>query len=172
MSIIIIFNYNRMKYYLILLAILILFIFYYSNNESFINRNELNNLFLNNKKQIYKVNILKNKQDINQCFKKCNYNDCLKLKYLKRNYENCLECQKNKNKCYNNLLTNGSCDSCGSSLKKFNCNDLNYYSCPPLNDVYNNKGTSPYYLEVIDKKKVTSPYNQSCLFCWNLKSYL
>jgi hypothetical protein len=164
-----------MKYYFILLVIVILFLlfFYYNNLENFKNytRNKVNNLFLKNDKNIYKINILKNEEDFNECFKKCNYSDCLKLKLMKQNYKKCMQCQSNNKKCFNNLLSNGVCDNCGSNLKKFNCNDINNYACPNLHDVFNEKGVDPYYLEIINKNNITSPYNQSCLFCWNLKNY-
>lgn len=164
-----------MKYYFIflLLSVLFLFCYYLRNSEKFKNytRKQVNNLFLNNTNNIYKINILKKKQDIDECFKKCNYSDCLKLKIMKENYNNCIKCQSNNKKCFNNLFAKGSCDMCGNNLKKFNCNDNNYYSCPNLNDIFNEKGNEPYYLEVIDKNNITSPYNQSCLFCWNLKNY-
>jgi hypothetical protein len=178
MQIIIFFYYNRMKYNLILFIFILLYFcyFYYFKYEKFINYKktikETNDMFLNNKNKIYKLNIIKKKEDINKCFKKCNPNDCIKLNLMKNNYDNCNKCQANENKCFNNLVSNGVCDPCGENLKKFNCNDLNYYSCPKLNDIYNKNGNEPYYLEVTDKNNITSPYNQSCLFCWNIKNYL
>ena len=162
-----------MKYYFILLLLIILFFYYLKKIENFKNftRSQVNNLFLNNKNNIYKVNIIKNKEDIEQCNKKCGYSDCLKLKLMKDNYDNCIQCQKDNNKCFNNLFSKGVCDNCGDNLLKLNCNDINNYSCPKLNDIYNEKGTQPYYLEIVDKNNISSPYNQSCLFCWNLKNY-
>lgn len=174
MQIIIIYPNNRMKYYLILLLLLI-FIYYLNNYivfEKFKNLNYLNNLFLNNQSSIYKVNIQKQKKNINECYKKCNYNDCYKLELMKKNYDRCISCQKNENKCFNNLIQGGICEPCGNNLSKFNCNDLNNYSCPDLSNIYNKKGVQPYFLEVKNKNLINNPYDQSCLFCWNIKNYL
>lgn len=163
-----------MKYIFILLIITILYYYLnnYVNTEYFNNIKHLNNLFLNNQKSLYKVNILKDKKDIDECYKKCNSNDCYKLEVMKKNYENCLSCQNNESKCFNNLVKGGICESCGDVLDKFNCNNLNNYACPNLNDVYNKKGIQPYFLEVKNQNLKNNPYDQSCLFCWNLKNYL
>ena len=162
-----------MKYILFFIIIILFFFYYIFKLENFKNytRKQVNQLFLNNKNHIYKLNIVKNEKDVEECFKKCDFNDCLKLKIKKKNYNNCIQCQKNNNKCFNNLSTGGLCDDCGDNLKKFNCHDIKNYACPDLKDVFNNKGYAPYYLEIIDKNKISSPYNQSCLFCWNLKNY-
>ena len=154
--------------------LLILFLFYFYDLESFKNfsKKNANLLFLkNNNKHIYNVNILKKKSDINDCFKKCNFNDCIKLKKMKENYNKCFKCQNNDNKCFNNLNTGGICESCGDNLKKFDCNDLNYYACPDLHNVFSKNSSEPYYLEINNDNNITSPYKQACLFCWNLKSF-
>ena len=173
MCIIIIYPNNRMKYFLILFLITILL--YYFNTliiENFKNLNYLNNLFLNNQKSIFKVNIKKEKKDIDECYKKCNSNDCYKLEIMKKNYNKCISCQKNKNKCFNNLIQGGNCESCSNNLKKFDCYNLNNFACPDLSNVYNKKGVQPYFLEIKNKNLINNPYDQSCLFCWNLKNYL
>ncbi len=177
MQIIIFFYYNRMKYNLILFIIILLYFcyFYYFKYEKFNNYTtikEANNMFLNNKNKVYKLNIIKKKEDIDKCYQKCNPSDCIKLGLMQKNYDKCNKCQKNKNNCFNNLSSNGICDQCGKNLKKFNCNDINHFACPKIHDIFNKTGNKPYYLEVINKNDITSPYNQSCLFCWNIKNYL
>jgi len=171
-----------MNYIVILFVIVLMIIFIllnfknnYTKNETFLNVNQsqLNNLFLKNKNTLYKVNLKKQKlTNINECFKKCNFQDCLKLKKMQEKYNQCMTCQIDDNKCYQNLLDNGNCQSCGNVLNKFNCQDLNYFSCPQINDIYNKKGKEPYYLEIINQHDITSPYDQKCLFCWNLKNYI
>lgn len=171
--------------YYIFLIFLIVFLFIYLNKyEKFVNyqnktkplifdKNQYNNFILKNQDKVYRVNLIKNKEDINDCYKKCNFSDCLKLEFMKKKYEKCISCQKNNsNKCFNNLPSNGTCDDCGENLNRFNCNDINKFACPNLKDVYNINGIEPYYLQVINEKNITSPYKQSCLFCWNLKNYL
>jgi|SaaInlStandDraft_7_1057024.scaffolds.fasta_scaffold25558_3 hypothetical protein len=179
MRIIIFFYYNRMKYNLILfififIIIIVFLYFYYYKYEKFKNYTikEANNMFLKNKNKVYKLNIIKKEEDMDKCYQKCNPSDCMKLDLMKNNYDKCNKCQNNKNNCFNNLSSTGICDPCGKNLKKFNCNDINKFACPKIHDVFNKTGTKPYYLEVINKNDITSPYNQSCLFCWNIKNYL
>ena len=156
--------------------IILLFILYYSyySLEKFknTNLNEMRQLFLNNQNKIFKINLNKKKENLDECFKKCNFNDCLKLKMMTENYNKCLSCQKNNNKCFNNLIKGGICDDCGDSLNKFDCENIKYYACPNLKDVYNKKGIKPYYIQYNNEKSFKTPFKQSCLFCWNLKNYL
>ena len=139
--------------YYIFLIFLIIFLFIYLNkfekftnhqnktNPLILNRNQYNNYILKNQDKVYKINIMKNKENINECFKKCNFSDCLKLESLRKKYKKCISCQKNNsNKCFNNLPLEGSCDSCGKNLKKFNCNDINDFACPNYKNVYNKNG--------------------------------
>jgi len=162
-------------FFIILFMSFILLNKYYTESFKNYTRTEVNNLLLKNakkKNKIYKINIIKNKEDLKNCFRKCDYKNCLKLYQRHLNYNNCITCQKDKNKCFNRLDTLGSCDSCGKNLLKNNCNDINQFACPKLNDLFNNEGEKPYYLEVIDTKtNPISPYDQSCLFCWNLENY-
>ena len=77
--------------YYILIIFLIVFIFIYLNkfekfvnynNSLIFNKNQYNNFILKNKDKTYKVNIIKNKEDIKDCYKKCNFSDCLKLDFF------------------------------------------------------------------------------------------
>ena len=162
----------------LLIFFLLLCSFYIRNRniEHFLitSRENANILMLKNakkKNKIFKINIIKNKEDLNRCFQKGSYADCMKLYIRKMNYDNCQKCQKKKDKCFNALNTLGACDSCGENLKKIDCNDTSKYACPDIHDLFNIKGTKPYYLEIIDKDNVNSPYDQSALFCWNLENY-
>ena len=75
-----------MKYILFFIIIILFFFYYVLKLENFKNytRKQVNQLFLNNKNHIYKLNIVKNEEDVEECFKKCNFNDCLKLKIKKK----------------------------------------------------------------------------------------
>ena len=175
-----------MTYFIILICILIfiliLFIFINKNIiEKFSNlssltfdKKQFNSYLLDNYKSnnVYKVNIIKNKEDIDECFKKCDFENCIKLKLMKENYDNCVKCQTDNKKCFNKLLTKGRCDPCGDNLQQMNCQNINHFACPKLKNVYNYDGDEPYYLQINNDKNITSPYKQSCLFCWNLKNYL
>lgn len=161
---------------LLFLFILILLMIKNRQIENFItlSREKANLLLLKNAKndnKIYKINILKSKEDLKKCFLKGSYEDCTKLYIRKKNYDNCVKCQEEEGKCFNDLDTLGACDSCGENLKKVNCQDTSKYACPNIHDIFNNKGIEPYYLEIIDKNNVNSPYDQSSLFCWNLENY-
>ena len=167
---------NLCLFGLLIFIIFILFMIKNKQVEHFITLSRQNtNLLLlknyKNKHKIFKINILKNKEDLSNCFKKGSYSDCMKLYIRKKNYDKCVTCQKLKNKCFNHLDTLGSCDSCGENLKKVDCYDSSKYACPNPHDVFNSKGIEPYYLEIIDKNNVNSPYDQSSLFCWNLENY-
>jgi len=176
-----------MLYIFILIFILLLFFFinknyinlnyfeYFENNKPlFFNTDQYKDFIVKNynKDKIFKLNIIKNKEDINECIKRCDFENCIKLKIMKENYDKCNSCQKDDTKCYNKLLYEGRCDPCGKNLEKVNCLDTNNFACPNLKDVYNINGSEPYYLQVLDDKNITSPYKQSCVFCWNLKNYL
>ena len=139
-----------------------------------LNKKEFNSYLLDNYKsnKVFNVNVIKNKEDLEECFKRCDFENCIKLKIMKENYDKCVSCQKDDSKCYNKLLYEGRCDPCGENLEKMNCANTNNFACPNLKDIYNIEGTEPYYLQVINKENITSPYKQSCLFCWNLKNYL
>jgi hypothetical protein len=161
---------------LLILLILLLAIMNVKQTESFItlSREKANLLMLKNAKtndKIFKINILKNKEDLKNCFKKGSYENCTKLYIRKKNYDSCIKCQEEEKKCYNDLDTLGACDSCGDNLKKNNCYDTSKYACPNPHDVFNIKGVQPYYLEIIDKNNINSPYDQSALFCWDLENY-
>lgn len=170
--------------YLLLLIFIVCLYLYFNKYEYFknkdlnfntVSKDEFKKFMIKKKdSDIYNVKILNNVEDIKDCFKKCNFIDCIKLMKMKNNYDTCVKCQKNNpNKCYNNLLSGGVCNTCSTNLKKFNCNDVNTsFSCPDPNNIYNKQGVKPYYLQVKDSKTVTSPYDQSCLFCWNLKNQL
>jgi len=152
------------------------FIFESFNNDFSVNLNkkEFNSYLLNNykKNKVFNVNVIKNKEDLEECFKRCDFENCIKLKIMKENYDKCTTCQKDDSKCYNKLLYEGRCDPCGKNLEKMNCENTNNFACPNLKDIYNIDGKEPYYLQVINKENISSPYKQSCLFCWNLKNYL
>jgi hypothetical protein len=170
--------------YLLLFIFIIFLYFYFNTYESFKNKNlQLNTVnkdefkkYMIQKKDsdIYNVKLGNNIEDIKDCFKKCNIIDCIKLIKMTNNYDTCVKCQKdNSDKCYNNLISGGVCNNCSNNLKRFNCNDVNSsFSCPNPKNIYNNQGVKPYYLQVKNSKTISSPYDQSCLFCWNLKNKL
>ena len=160
---------------LILLCIFLLFI-YCNTIEHYVtlSRKETNDLLLKNfetKDKIFKVNIVKSKEDLKECFRRGSYENCVKLYIRNKNYNRCKQCQKDSKMCYRKLYTLGGCDYCNDNLKKNNCDDPSSIACPNLHNLFSDKGVEPYYVEVIDKNNVNSPYNQSALFCWNLYNY-
>lgn len=105
------------------------------------------------------------------CFKKCNYEDCVKLYMKRKNYKKCLDCQMDSKKCYKKLLTFGGCDTCSNYVGKSKCGSMKNYGCPRLNDIYSDNGIEPYFIEVPSKNN-NSPFDSKCVFCWNIKSYI
>ena len=165
-------------YYLLFIIIIILFFNKINNN----NIEKFNENVMTQKKfdksimdkpigTLYKVGLKDIKIQRENCFQKCNAQDCTKLYMRRLNYKKCNLCQKNKNKCFNRLNTVGSCDICSDNLKKFNCNHKNDIGCTDPNNIYGLDGIEPYYIEV-NSNESNSPFNKKCVFCWELNSFL
>ena len=122
-------------------------------------------------KKAFNVGLKDVKIQRENCFQKCNAQDCTKLYMRRLNYKKCNLCQKNKNKCFNRLNTVGSCDACSDNLKKFNCHHKNDIGCTDPNNIYGLDGIEPYYIEV-NSNESNSPFNKKCVFCWELNSFL
>ena len=105
------------------------------------------------------------------CFKKCDYENCVKLYNKRQNYKKCIECQMDKKKCYKDQISYGGCDSCSKFVKKNECNSLDSYGCPDFRNVYSKSGVEPYFIEVPSKNN-NSPFDTKCVFCWNIRSYI
>ena len=124
----------------------------------------------NSEKKAFNIGLKDIRIQRDECFKKCDAENCMKL-YMKRlNYNKCKECQ-NKGMCYNNLYTMGACDYCGKNLKKLNCNHKNNIGCTDPNNIFNLEGIEPYYIEVPSNNS-NSPFDSKCVFCWQLESYI
>ena len=158
------------------LIILIILLIRKSNIETFkqyLSRKEFDKLIVkSNEYNLYKVS-LGNKFKIQRenCFKKCDYRDCVKLYNFRNNYKNCLKCQKNEDKCYKKLLTYGSCDDCNKFLRKNNCKSKSSYGCTDPDNIFTTGGIEPYFIEVPSNNS-NSPFDSKCVFCWELKSYI
>ena len=88
---------------LILLCIFLLFI-YCNTIEHFVtlSRKETNDLLLKNfetKDKIFKVNIVKSKEDLKECFRRGSYENCVKLYIRNKNYNRCKQWSKGPVKC-------------------------------------------------------------------------
>jgi len=121
----------------------------------------------NDKKKMFKktlkgVNIL-----VDDCFSKCNAQDCIKLDQKKKLIEDCFKCNKQKNKCFHKSIIGGNCDDCdGVDMKdKIDCSAINNFGSPNPENLDDLIGVSPYYFLLNDNSPV-SPFNKKCVFSW------
>lgn len=167
-------------YFIIFLIIIILFIILfnvnYINYENFnvFDNNTYKNIMLNNnEKNLYKIGLDKNVQIYrDDCFQKCDSQSCIKLDQKRKILNKCLKCNSQKNKCFNKNIIGGVCDDCSAenSEDKINCYEIGNFGCVNpnyLNNIQNNIGIDPYYIEVPDHN-INSPFNKKCVFCWNI----
>lgn len=167
-------------FYVSLLIIILIFIFIQKYNiyviENFSARvysqKKFDKFILNKSSNTsYKIGLKDVKIQRENCFQKCNAQDCIKLYMKTANHKRCTECQKNEKKCFNKLDTLGACDTCGDNLKKMNCNHKNNIGCTNPDDIYGLEGVEPYYIEVASNNS-NSPFDKKCIFCWELSSFL
>lgn len=127
----------------------------------------------NHGKNLYKVGIdndIKIYRD--DCFDKCDSKSCIQLDQKRKLLDKCLKCNAQKNKCFNKSIIGGLCDDCDieNIEDKINCNEIGNFGCVNpnnLNNIQNNIGIEPYYIEVPDNNP-NSSYNEKCVFCWNI----
>ena len=125
------------------------------------------NLMLNNnEKRIYKLHIKESEVRDEQCFQKCNEQDCIKMESMKKNLKNCMECYQ-KGKCFKKSVIGGNCDDCMGDEKPIDCLDTKNFGCTNYSNFNSFKGSPPYFFELQDYS-VTSPFDQKCVFCWQI----
>ena len=127
----------------------------------------------NNKEKLYKIEL---KNDIkiyrDDCFYKCDSKSCIQLDEKKKLLNKCLKCNSQKNKCFSKSILGGICNDCSieNIEDKINCYEIGNFGCVNpnnLNNIQNNIGTEPYYIEVPDNNP-NSPFDKKCVFCWNI----
>ena len=124
----------------------------------------------NDKKNIYKIGLNK---DISiyktDCYDKCSKTDCIKLDNMTKVLEKCMKCNSQKKKCFNHSIIGGTCDDCNieNENEKLNCLHIQNYGCTNPNNIFDNNGVEPYYIQIPDNN-LNSPYDKKCVFCWNL----
>jgi hypothetical protein len=155
---------------------IILFFFWLSkflNTEHF-NIKEYKKLMLNNNNEkLYRISL----NDIpileEDCFQKCDRENCIKLDQLKKNLDKCLKCNNTKNKCFAKSIIGGLCNDCNieNPEDKMDCLSIINYGCLNPNNLETDNGVSPYYIQIPDDN-INSPYNKKCVFCWNILNEL
>ena len=126
--------------------------------------NKLNNDVLLN----YKL-----RQDIiryDDCFDKCDTQKCYQLKERKKNFDNCNNCHTDPNKCFKKSIIGGNCNDCVAGEKQIQCNNTFNFGCTNNNNLNDKNGVSPYYVQA-KYYSPNSPYNEQCIFCWELDNY-
>ena len=121
----------------------------------------------NDKKKMFKKTLKGVDILVDDCFSKCNAQDCIKLDQKKRLIEDCFKCNKQKNKCFRKSIIRGNCDDCnGVDMKdKIDCSAINNFGSPNPENLDDLIGVSPYYFMLNDNSPV-SPFNKKCVFSW------
>lgn len=127
--------------------------------------NQLNNNILS------KYIISKDKIKYDDCFEKCNAQKCVQMIEKNKQYNKCFKCHKNPNKCYRKSIIGGNCDDCLEGEKQIKCNDINNFGCYNYNNIYDNNGVKPYYVEA-KYNNPNSPYDSQCIFCFDIPDYV
>jgi hypothetical protein len=145
------------------------------NNNNFENFENLDipmyktKMLNNNKEKLFKIGF-NDKIEIRRedCFFKCDQEKCIKLDNMTKLLDKCNKCNLQYNKCFQKTVIGGNCNDCDESkIEKINCNDIKNFGCPPPDNIDNNNGVEPYYIQVPDNN-VNSPYNEKCSFCWDI----
>jgi hypothetical protein len=123
----------------------------------------------NNKEKLFKLILNDIPSQYEDCYAKCDKEDCIKFFERTKKLEECLACNATDKKCFNNKIIGGLCDDCNikDNKDKLNCLNIFNYGCPNPKNLDDNNGVKPYYIEVNDNN-VNSPYNKKCIFCWNI----
>lgn len=127
----------------------------------------------NNKEKLYKISLKNTKIRRENCFETCDKKNCIKLDDKKRLLDKCLKCNSQKNKCFKKSIIGGLCDDCSGEdeKNKIDCNNILNFGCIDPNNLNNNNGVEPYFIQIPDIN-VSSPFDKKCVFCWNINSEL
>ena len=132
------------------------------------NLKQYNQLMLNNnKKKLFKKTLKGIEILTEDCFKKCNAQDCIKLDQKNKLIKKCFQCNSQKNRCFHKSIIGGNCDDCdGVDIKdKMDCGAINNFGSPNPKNLDDLRGVSPYYFFLNDNSPV-SPFNKKCVFSW------
>ena len=171
--------------FLLILVLLILGLLYVNNNninipkyDFFENNNkkvsliEYQNLMLNNNNsKIYKPKIELKNLKYEDCERQCGGSDCIKMREKKKILDKCFKCQNEDGKCFNKSIIGGTCDDCGKDSQKIDCLRTDNFGCTNPANFNNFNGSYPYYFELEDYN-VNSPFDQKCVFCWQIQDEL
>ena len=116
----------------------------------------------------YKIN--DNSVRYEDCFDKCDAQKCFELKERNRHFESCKECHKNPNKCFRKSIIGGNCDDCLKDEKQIRCDNIFNFGCYNYKNLNSKTGVAPYYIQA-KYFSPNSPYDEQCIFCWNLDNY-
>jgi hypothetical protein len=165
-----------MLLYIILLIIILILILFRKNIEKYENVQVLTinehqkTIFNNDKKNIYKVGLSDNiTVEQENCFYDCDKTNCIKMFDRKKILNQCLKCNIQKNKCFNKSIIGGNCDDCSieNIEDKLDCYNVNNFGCANPKNINYIEGVDPYYIKLNDNNP-SSPYNERCVFCWNI----
>lgn len=161
--------------FIIFIIFIIIFIFFKNkylecfNNVKNVSIDEYTKIMMDNKnKSIYRVGLSDNLPiNSEDCFEKCDKENCIKMIEMNRILEKCVKCNSEKNKCFKKSIIGGVCNDCDETDEKINCYDVKNFGCPNPKDINYEIGVQPYYTQINDDN-INSPFDKKCIFCWNI----
>jgi hypothetical protein len=132
-------------------------------------KNTLKNNLLNSVATI--MTVPPNEVRTEDCSLKCDAQNCQIMNIMKKNLTECIECHKNPKKCFRKSIIGGNCDDCLPNEQQINCKSTKEFGCTPPHNIYSYEGTLPYYIQVPDDN-LNSPFDQKCIFCWQIHEYI
>ena len=124
-------------------------------------------MFNNDKKKLFKKTLKDIEILTEDCFSKCDAQNCIKLDQKNKLIKKCFECNSQKNKCFHKSIIGGNCDDCNGvdEKDKMDCAALNNFGSPNPENLDDLRGVEPYYFLLNDNSPV-SPFNKKCVFSW------
>jgi hypothetical protein len=164
--------------FFIFLIFIIIFLFFKNKYLECFNNNNVKNVSIdeytkimmdNNDQNIYRIGLSDNLPiNSEDCFEKCDKENCIKMIEMNRILEKCVKCNSEKNKCFKKSIIGGVCNDCNETTdEKINCYDVKNFGCPNPKDINYDIGVKPYYTQINDDN-INSPYDKKCVFCWNI----
>jgi hypothetical protein len=112
--------------------------------------------------------LIESEEDV--CDIKCDAQDCLTMKEMKKNLKKCNECTLHK-KCFRKSVIGGNCDDCQPGETPMNCSDTRNFGCAPPHNIQSYDGSLPYFISVLSDN-LNSAFDSKCIFCWQFSDYI
>lgn len=133
---------------------------------------EYQDIMLNDKdhKKIYRQHLKLDELKFDDCERQCEATDCIKMREMKRVLDKCVKC-KAEGKCFKKSIIGGTCNDCQPNEKPMDCFRTDNFGCTNPTDFNSFNGSYPYYFE-LQEYNVSSPFDQKCVFCWQIENQI